>query len=431
MNLLLLPHQLYSTSHLNKKYTIFLWECPHYFSKYKYNKKKIILHRASMKAYYHELISKQYRIKYIDIHSKLDASLPYVMFDPIDKLSLSITNVTMIESPNFFLSKMQYSEYRKKTKHFIFNNFYKWAKKKTNIIPNIKSQDKQNRLKLPKKINVPNTVEMHNKTEKKFIEDATKFVQTYFDDNPGSVNDFIYPITRRACRKWLAEWISKKISKFGSYQDAIHNTQSYLFHSVLSSSINIGLLNPTDIVNEIQKYKNKIPINSYEGFIRQLFWREYQRFCYIHYNFNRKNYFGNKKKLSRKWYNGGLGIEPVDSCIIRGFDTGYLNHIERLMVIGNFMVLYGISPKEGFKWFMEMSCDSYEWVMTQNVLDMVFFVSGGVTMRRPYLSSSNYILKMSNYKKAKWCETWDKLYQDFKKKKKEKLWKYRYFFKGL
>ena len=101
------------------------------------------------------------------------------------------------------------------------------------------------------------------------------------------------------------------------------------------------------------------------------------------------------------------------------------------MIIGNYMVLSGIAPKEGFRWFMEMSCDSYEWVMTQNVLDMVFFVSGGITMRRPYLSSSNYINKMGNYQKGEWCEEWDKLYREFKKDKKDKLWKFRYFFHGL
>ena len=86
------------------------------------------------------------------------------------------------------------------------------------------------------------------------------------------------------------------------------------------------------------------------------------------------------------------------------------------MVVGNFMNLYSLHPDEGFKWFMEFSIDSYEWVMHQNVYDMVFFVSGGATMRRPYASSSNYVLKMSNYKKGEWSEKWDNLYNDFLKK---------------
>jgi len=93
------------------------------------------------------------------------------------------------------------------------------------------------------------------------------------------------------------------------------------------------------------------------------------------------------------------------------------------------MNLYGISPQHGFKWFMEFSCDSYDWVMCQNIYGMAFFSDGGKTMRRPYLSSSNYILKMSNYKKDKWSDIWDKMYKDFLKKNKTSLLKYRYYYK--
>jgi deoxyribodipyrimidine photolyase-related protein len=196
---------------------------------------------------------------------------------------------------------------------------------------------------------------------------------------------------------------------------------------LLSSLINIGLINPQDIINKIAKFKNKIPLNSYEGFIRQLFWREYQYYCYTYYDFKSKNYFNNQKSLDEHWYEGNVGIKPIDDAIKDAFETGYLHHIRRLMVIGNYMNLCEINPKDGFKWFMEFSCDSYEWVMHQNVYDMVFFVSGGATMRRPYMSSSNYILKMSNYKKEDWCDIWDSTYRKFVQNHKTKLWKYRYY----
>ena len=91
------------------------------------------------------------------------------------------------------------------------------------------------------------------------------------------------------------------------------------------------------------------------------------------------------------------------------------------------MNISGILPEEGFKWFMEFSCDSYEWVMCQNVYDMVFFVSGGATMRRPYISSSNYILKMSDYIRGDWCDKWDELYHSFIHNNKKELYKFRYF----
>ena len=155
-----------------------------------------------------------------------------------------------------------------------------------------------------------------------------------------------------------------------------YDNEPYLLHSCLSTSINIGLINPLEIIKELEKYKNKVAINSFEGYLRQLYWREYQRYTYIYCDFS-GNYFGYKKKIDSTWYTGDTGMEPVDNFIKMGFDTGYLHHIIRLMIMGNYMNLYGLSPKDGFRWFMEFSCDSYEWVMSQNVLDMVFFVTGG------------------------------------------------------
>jgi deoxyribodipyrimidine photolyase-related protein len=163
-----------------------------------------------------------------------------------------------------------------------------------------------------------------------------------------------------------------------------------------------------------------------EGYIRQLFWREFQRYTYLNVDFENKNYFGNKKKLRKAWYEGTLGIDPVDDAIKDGFETGYLHHIRRLMVVGNYMNLSGIHPKEGFRWFMEFSVDSYEWVMHQNVLDMVFFVTDGKTSRKPYISSSNYIRRMSDYKKGQWSVTWDTMYRTFIQKHKNKLSRYHF-----
>ena len=197
----------------------------------------------------------------------------------------------------------------------------------------------------------------------------------------------------------MKDFFKKRINNFGPYQDFVKQGKYYMYHSLLSTSINIGLLNPNEIIDDLKEIKSKVPVNSFEGFLRQLFWREYQRYTYIYVDWN-VNYIGNKKKLSKKWYTGNLGIPPVDDLIKSGFDTGYIHHIGRLMFVGNFMNISGISPKEGFKWFMEFSCDSYEWVMYQNVFDMVFFCTGGKTMRKPYVTSSNYILKMSDYKKG-------------------------------
>ena len=424
---LILPHQLFNKKYLNKKYEYVLWEHPHYFTKYKYNKKKLLLHFGSMKYYFDYLKKNKFNIKYIYLDENPNIT-NYLLFDPIDKIKLP-GEYTLIESPNFLLNTNIYNKYRNKTKNFLFNAFYNFGKKEINIIPDIKSLDKYNRKSLPKNIKIPKLPS--NSGDKKYIKFGELVVNQKFNKNYGNTNNFLFPLTHKTAIKWLNDFIENKFKKFGTYQDAIVKDEDFMFHSVLSTSINIGLLNPSEIIEKIMKVKNKIPINSFEGYVRQLFWREYQRYCYIYYNFENKNYFGNKKKLDNKWYDGTLGIEPVDTCIIDGFETGYLHHINRLMVVGNYMNLSGISPIEGHKWFMEFSCDSYEWVMAQNVYDMVFFVSGGITMRKPYISSSNYILKMSNYKKGEWCNIWDKKYKDFLKKNKKKLWKFRYHFRGL
>jgi deoxyribodipyrimidine photolyase-related protein len=424
---LILPHQLFNKKYLNKKYEYVLWEHPHYFRKYKYNKKKLLLHFGSMKYYFDYLKKNKFNIKYIYLDENPNIT-NYSLFDPIDKINLP-GEYTIIESPNFLLNTSIYNKYRNKTKNFLFNAFYNFGKKEINIIPDIKSLDKYNRKPLPKNIKIPNLPS--NSCDKKYIQFGELVVGKKFNDNYGNTDNFLFPLTHKTAIKWLNDFIKNKFKDFGPYQDAIVKDEDFMFHSVLSTSINIGLLNPSEIIEKLMKVKHKIPINSFEGYIRQLFWREYQRYCYIYYNFENKNYFGNKKKLDNKWYDGTLGIEPVDNCIIDGFETGYLHHINRLMVVGNYMNLSGISPIEGHKWFMEFSCDSYEWVMAQNVYDMVFFVSGGITMRKPYISSSNYILKMSNYKKGEWCDIWDKKYKDFLKKNKKKLWKFRYHFRGL
>ena len=433
---LILPTQLFELKYLPKSLKVILWECPWYFNnpKYTFNKKKIILHKASMEYYNTYLKAAGINTTLVlytqNINDVINDS--YSMFDPIDDvklLDLPNKQCRMEESPNFLMGKTDYAKYRTKTDNFFFNAFYMAGKKIVDIIPEIKSMDKENR-KTVITVAIPKIPTL-SEADRKFIDIGIDYTRN-FADNYGNTNNFMFPVTHATAKKWLTFFIKYKFAHFGDYQDVINKDNEFMFHSLLSTSINIGLLNPTDIINTIRKVK--ITMNNYEGFIRQLFWREYQRYTYIYYYSDpahqKLNYFDNTKKLTAKWYMGTTGVLPVDDAIIKGFDSGYLHHITRLMIIGNYMNLSGISPLEGFKWFMEFSCDSYEWVMYQNVLGMAFFADGGKTMRRPYISSSNYIIKMSNYGKADWCTKWDSMYKDFIKNKSDKLHKYRYFYRS-
>lgn len=452
--LIILPHQLFDVKYFPGTFTsantkVVLWEHPQYFTKYNFNKKKLLLHRASMKYYQQYLKDLHFSVKYIPFYSSVKfTNGKNFIFDPIDKINLGpdAESIVKIESPNFLLTKPNYETYRnktKKTRGVQFNAFYKFGKKIVDIIPLVKSQDKDNRKRMPDHVVVPplptqDSTLSPRRRGSKYIASAKTYVKKHFPNNHGTLpkkaEEFLFPITHSDAIKWLEHFIEKKFEKFGDYQDFIDKDNEYLFHSVLSSSMNCGLINPQDVVNRLRgKLEKKIPMNSFEGYVRQLFWREYQRYCYIYYGdeLESSKYFPSGTRSVSNWYpdRGCLGIPPVDNAIKQGFETGYLNHISRLMVVGNFMNLSGIAPKEGFKWFMEFSCDSYEWVMYQNVYDMVFFVTGGATMRRPYISSSNYIIKMSNFPKGDWTDTWDNLYKDFIKKNKKELHKFRYYYR--
>jgi len=196
----------------------------------------------------------------------------------------------------------------------------------------------------------------------------------------------------------------------------------FMYHSVISPMLNIGLLDPKKIINltleYYQKNKSDIPIASLEGYIRQIAgWREFQRSLYVfkYKDIVQSNSPNNNRKFKdiAKWYNGETGIAPVDNEIKKAMNYGYSHHIVRLMIFMNFFILLEIEPYEIYKWFMEVvSIDAYSWVMIPNIYSMGYFYTKAMT--KPYISSSNYILKMSNYKKdGYWEVVWDALYHNF------------------
>ena len=162
--------------------------------------------------------------------------------------------------------------------------------------------------------------------------------------------------------------------------------------------------------------RSAVPLNSLEGFIRQVIgWREFVRGIYHHFGEEQAsaNFFGHGSHLTDHWYEGTTGIAPLDYVIKKTQRWGWAHHIERLMGLGNLMLLLEINPNSVYKWFMELFIDSYDWVMVPNVYGMSQFSDGGLLATKPYISGSNYILKMSDYKRGDWCNVWDALYWRF------------------
>jgi len=437
---IIFPIHLFSNIKLLKNKKIYLIEEPRFFTDFKYHKLKLAYHRASMKYYYNYLLSNKLVVEYInfkDVSDKFykDLSKKYKnisIYNPSDhtlknKIEKLINNITIIDTLNFLVNEELLNEnidrfYNgKKYNHL---NFYKWQRIRFNILMENNEKpvggkwsfDEENRKKLPKNINIP-SVNHLIKNDNIIINEAKEYVLKHFPDNYGSLDNFIYPITHDDSKKWLLNFLKTKFVDFGKYEDAESMKDPFLFHSVLTPMMNIGLLTDAEVLDITLKYQNKVPIESFEGFIRQIIgWRNYMYTIYILEGTNliKMNFFNHTNKLNKKkmWL-GNTGLLPVNNIIKKIDNYSYSHHIERLMYLGNYMLLCMVNPNDVYEIFMEWTIDAYDWVMVPNVYCMSQYADGGLIMTKPYFSSSNYILKMSDYKKEEWCILWDALYYNF------------------
>ena len=442
---LILGNQLFPQNHLNKhkNSTFFMCESYDLCTFQKHHKLKLILFLSSMRSYADELKKNKFKVNYIDLHKDFKISYEkklenfikknkyqeLISFEIEDKFfekkisSLCKKNKiewTIIQSPMFLNSRDEFKNYLSKTKRPFMANFYKIARAKTDILmDNNKpkggkwSFDEDNRKKLPKDIKIP---EMITAIETKHTKVLKQQIDNIFKNHPGEVDNFWLPTTYDDAIKWLDYFIIKKFNLFGDYEDAVDTNNNFLFHSVLSPMINLGLLTPELIIERIKKVENKIKINSYEGYVRQIIgWREFIRGIYQNYDkkLEENNFFKHKNSLNNKWYDGTTGLDPLDHSIKNAQKYGYTHHIERLMVLCNIMNLCEIKPNEVYNWFMEMFVDSSDWVMSPNVYGMGLFSDGGIFSTKPYICGSSYFMKMMNFKRGNWNDIMDGLYWRF------------------
>jgi deoxyribodipyrimidine photolyase-related protein len=277
------------------------------------------------------------------------------------------------------------------------------------------SFDEDNRKKIPKGLLLP---EQYVPAKCAYIEPLKATIGIKFASHPGQMNDVWMPLTRQDALEHINHFLTVKFENFGIYEDAILQNDTFMFHSAISPSLNMGLITPHDIIDKVLAYTeaNQVPLNSVEGFLRQIIgWREFIRGVYQHHGEKQleSNFFNFSGSLNSSWYSGDTGIPPLDDAIGFSQKFGYTHHINRLMVIANLMTLCEVHPTQVYRWFMEMYVDSSEWVMTPNVFGMGTFADGGIFATKPYICGSNYILKMSDYKKGDWCNTVDGLYWRF------------------
>ena len=449
---IILGNQLFNPKYLNKyKDHIFFMAEDYGLCTYeKHHKLKLLLFLSSMRSFRDEIKSKNFKIFYDDINAKFkisyekklekfikDKKIREVSFFEIEdkifeKKILSLLKkldlkINQINSPMFLTTRNEFKDYLSKYKKPFMANFYKIVRTKLNILMNKDgkpkgnkwSYDEDNRKKLPKDIKIPQLSKFKN-TE--HTDHLKNFIELNFKDHPGNTKNFWFPTTRKDALKQFDEFLNQRIKLFGDYEDAVSDKSNTMFHSALSPLINLGLITPEEIVIRLKEIENKIPINSFEGYIRQIIgWREFMRGIYQNFDdkMDKSNFFNHKRKMKKSWYEGTTGLDPLDFSIKNAERFGWSHHIERLMILSNIMNLCEIHPKQVYKWFMEMFVDSSDWVMSPNVYGMGLFSDGGIFATKPYICGSSYFLKMMHFKKGSWCDVMDGLYWKFIDKNKK------------
>ena len=278
------------------------------------------------------------------------------------------------------------------------------------------SFDADNRKKLPKGITVP---EEPRCAPSLFVLSARQQLAEETLPRLGSADDFAYPISHADAEAWLDRFLEVRFQQFGAYEDAISTQHRVMWHGVLTPMLNIGLLTPQQVLDRTlaRAESGDVPLNSLEGFIRQIIgWREFMAAMYRRHGgtMRTSNFWQfDDRPIPEAFYRGSTGLPPIDDAIRHALDTGYCHHIERLMLLGNVMLLCGFHPTRIYTWFMELFVDAYDWVMVPNVYGMSQFADGGIFTTKPYLSGSNYVRKMSDYRKGPWCDVWDGLFWSF------------------
>ncbi|MBY0281773.1 MAG: cryptochrome/photolyase family protein [Alphaproteobacteria bacterium] len=270
----------------------------------------------------------------------------------------------------------------------------------------------------------------------KILKDVLGLVRDNFNDHFGDLEPFHYAITREQAIIELDHFIEKILPCFGDYQDAMVKEHAYLYHSLLSSYINIGLLLPLEICQKAEAAyrKGKVALNSAEGFIRQILgWREFIRGIYWLKmpDYAELNYLEAKRPLPDFYWGAKTDMTCVAEAVSHTKIHAYSHHIQRLMVTGNFALLAGLDVKEVQEWYLSAYSDAYEWVEMPNTLGMALFGDGGVLASKPYAASGQYINKMSNF--CKHCHydvkkvttqnacPFNSLYWDFLRRHRDKL----------
>ena len=328
----------------------------------------------------------------------------------IEALALELNIVLeMRQDSHFYCTHAEFKAWVANKKELRLEYFYRLMRKTYGILIDQEGNpeggqwnfDRDNRKPFPKKgpglIPPPELFAPDAITKRVLVE-----VEERYPDHPGSLAHFQWPVTRQHALQALAGFVEHRLATFGIYEDAMWTDTPFGWHSLLSSSLNLKLLNPREVIDAVlvawKKYD--LELATVEGFIRQILgWREFVRGMYYldMPQMALDNFYEHQNALPTWYWTGKTKMKCMQEAIGQTLEYGYAHHIQRLMVTGNFALLAEILPKEVCDWYLAVYVDAIEWVELPNTAGMALFASGGRFTSKPYIASGAYIKRMSNY----------------------------------
>jgi deoxyribodipyrimidine photolyase-related protein len=393
---------------------------------------KVVAFFRSMRRFYEELKQKNFDVQYLalddpdnrqsisenilsltqrETYSSFEYQLPdeYRLDQELQHLGSKLSIPVMaVDTEHFFTTRNEVADLFRGKKQYLMESFYREMRKKHSVLMSRGKPegdqwnfDAENRKKLPKNQSIPSSITFDSDVTE-LVALLTKCkVTTIGEINP---KKFSWATTREEGLQLLDHFCKELLPLFGTYQDAMTTSHDTLFHSQLSFVLNVKILSPKEVIDRvIKEFRSRpkdISLSQAEGFIRQILgWREYMRGMYwaLMPEFKEENYLTHSRPLPAFFWNGNTKMNCVKHAVTQSLRTAYAHHIQRLMITGNFALLAGIHPDELDRWYLGIYADAVEWVQITNTRGMSQFADGGRIATKPYVSSANYIHKMSNY----------------------------------
>jgi len=328
------------------------------------------------------------------------------VFEELKKLSTHIS-IEFLTDDRFLATHHDFHSWAQGKKQLRMEYFYREMRRKYDLLMNSSGEpeggkwnfDQENRKPLTGQYSIPKRLQ-HQKSP--ILREVLSLVKKEFSHHFGNLHPFHYAVTREQALLELEDFIKQELPFYGDYQDAMVAGEPFLFHSLLSSYLNIGLLLPLEICKKAQEayYQGKAPLNAVEGFIRQILgWREFIRGIYWHFmpQYGELNFLNATRALPSFYWSGSTKMSCVKEAVTHTKEHAYAHHIQRLMITGNLALLAGFNVKEVQEWYLGVYSDAYQWVEMPNTLGMALFGDGGIVGSKPYAASGKYIHRMSNY----------------------------------